>query len=236
MAGRFQANDVKPSWWYFLAVDENLVSWKEIPVELPEQLKANRERLGLSQEDVAHAIFVSRQTMSSWERGKTYPDVQSLLLLSKLFGVSIDELVKGDVVAMKEMISRDALAMERSSWGAACAVLAGVACMVGWCDIWPDPSFIPHMSCGALVGIGLFIALFSLDLFLAFRIERIKNKHNLVTYKEISAFIDGRDDVAEDGSFGRRHRWLNNMVKLVCGAGFGFIVGFVLTVIVTSLN
>ena len=85
-------------------------------MELPEQLKANRERLGLSQEDVAHAIFVSRQTMSSWERGKTYPDVQSLLLLSQLFGVSIDELVKGDVVAMKEMISRDALAMKRSSW------------------------------------------------------------------------------------------------------------------------
>lgn len=205
-------------------------------MELPRQLRANRERLDMSQEDVAHAIYVSRQTISSWENGKTYPDVQSLLLLSQLFGVSIDELVKGDVVTMKEMISRDALAMERSSWGAVCAVLAGVACMVSWCDIWPDPSFIPHMSCGALVGIGLFIVLFSLALFLAFRIERIKNKHNLVTYKEISAFMDGRDDVAEDDSFGRRHRWLSNMVKLVCGAGFGLVVGFVLTAIITSLN
>ena len=74
-------------------------------MKLPEHLKANRERLGLSQEDVAHAIFVSRQTMSSWENGKTYPDVQSLLLLSQLFGVSIDELVKGDVVSMKNMIN-----------------------------------------------------------------------------------------------------------------------------------
>ncbi len=83
--------------------------------------------------------------MSSWENDKTYPDVQSLLLLSQLFGVSIDELVKGDVVTMKEMISRDALAMERSSWGAVCAILVGVACMVGWCDIWPDLSFIPHI-------------------------------------------------------------------------------------------
>ena len=194
-------------------------------MELPRQLRANRERLDMSQEDVAHAIYVSRQTISSWENSKTYPDVQSLLLLSQLFGVSIED-----------MISRDALAMERSSWGAVCAVLAGVACMVGWCDIWPDPSFIPHMSCGALVGIGLFIVLFSLALFLAFRIERIKNKHNLVTYKEISAFMDGRDDVAEDDSFGRRHRWLSNMVKLVCGAGFGLVVGFVLTAIITSLN
>ena len=48
--------------------------------------------------------------------------------------------------------------------------------------------------------------------------------------------MDGRDDVAEDDSFGRRHRWLSNMVKLVCGAGFGLVVGFVLTAIITSLN
>lgn len=205
-------------------------------MELPRQLKANRERLGMSQEDVAHAIFVSRQTMSSWENGKTYPDVQSLLLLSQLFGVSIDDLVKGDVVSMKQTISRDALTMERSSWGAACAVLAGVACMVGWCDIWPDPSFIPHMSCGALVGMGLFAVLFALALFLAFRIERIKKERDLVTYKEISAFMNGQEGVAEDGSSDRRRRWLGNMVKLVCGAGFGFVVGFVLTTIVSSLN
>lgn len=87
-----------------------------------------------------------------------------------------------------------------------------------------------------LAGIGLFIAFFSLALFLAFRIERIKNKHNLVTYKEISAFMEGEDSVVESDSFGRRHKWLGNMVKLVCGAGFGLMVGFLLTVIVTSLN
>ena len=73
-------------------------------MELPRQLRANRERLDMSQEDVAHAIYVSRQTISSWENGKTYPDVQSLLLLSQLFGVSIDELVKGDVATMEKAI------------------------------------------------------------------------------------------------------------------------------------
>ena len=205
-------------------------------MELPKQLKAHRERLGLSQEDVCHAIYVSRQTMSSWENGKTYPDVQSLLLLSDLFGVSIDDLVKGDVVSMKEMISKDALNMERASWGAICAILAGVACMVGWCDIWPDPSFIPHMSCGALVGLGLFVVLFAVSMFLAFRIERIKKEHNLVTYKEISAFMDGREVVVEADSMNRKNKWLSNMVKLVCGAGFGFAIGFILTVIVSSFN
>ena len=65
--------------------------------------------------------------------------------------------------------------------------------MVGWCDIWPDPSFIPHMSCGAPVGIrSIHRTLLRWPCSSRFRIERIKNKHNLVTYKEISAFMDGK--------------------------------------------
>lgn len=64
-------------------------------------LKAKREERGLSQDEVSKAIFVSRQTISNWENDKTYPDVQSLLLLSQLFEISIDELVRGDVVAMR---------------------------------------------------------------------------------------------------------------------------------------
>ena len=60
--------------------------------------------LGLSQEDVAERIFVSRQTISNWETDRTYPDVQSLLLMSDLFGTSIDELVKGDVATMEKAI------------------------------------------------------------------------------------------------------------------------------------
>ena len=127
-------------------------------MELPRQLRANRERLGLSQEDVAHAIYVSRQTMSSWERGKTYPDVQSLMLLSQLFGVSIDELVKGDVVSMKEMVSKDAVVMERMAVGSVALMLMGIACMVGLNAVWKDPSPVPYMSIGSLAGIAAMVA------------------------------------------------------------------------------
>ena len=74
-------------------------------MELARQLKAKREKRGLSQDEVSKAIFVSRQTISNWENDKTYPDVQSLLLLSQLFEVSIDELVRGDVVAMQQAIA-----------------------------------------------------------------------------------------------------------------------------------
>lgn len=73
-------------------------------MELKESLKEHRGRLGLSQEELAERIFVSRQTISNWETDRTYPDVQSLLLLSELFETSIDELVKGDVATDRKSV------------------------------------------------------------------------------------------------------------------------------------
>ena len=59
-------------------------------MELGGQIKRYRIRLGLSQEELADRIFVTRQSVSNWENGRTYPDLQSLLRLSDLFGLSLD--------------------------------------------------------------------------------------------------------------------------------------------------
>ena len=205
-------------------------------MELPKQLKAQRERLGLSQESVAQAIYVSRQTMSSWENGKTYPDVQSLLLLSDLFGVSIDELVKGDVVLMKEVVSKDVLKMERLAMGSIALLLTGIACMAGIYAILPEPSFIPHMSAGALIGILVFVAFWIPSLVCTSRIERIKREHNLVTFREISAFMDGEEVPSETGALSGRRPLLSSALKVTCGAGFGFLIAFLITAIVNALH
>ncbi len=61
---------------------------------LSERLKENRERLGLSQGDVAEKLNITRQSISRWETGKGAPDLDNLVLLSKLYQVSIDELLK----------------------------------------------------------------------------------------------------------------------------------------------
>ena len=53
-----------------------------------------RKKCGLSQEEVAEKLGVSRQTISKWETGQSYPDFQSLVMLSDYFGMSLDELVK----------------------------------------------------------------------------------------------------------------------------------------------
>lgn len=210
-------------------------------MELPQQLKANRERLGLTQEDVAQRIFVSRQTMSSWETGKTYPDVQSLLLLSKLFGVSIDSLVKGDVETMKETIVKDAVRMERLSIGMVGLLLAGVACLVGWDLIWDEPvAAVPWLTWGVVVGMALFALCAALAMVCACRVEKLKKDHDLVTFREISAFMDGEDAEAiaclNPDAFSRKHPWVANVVKVLAGAAVALALGFIVGSIVSSLH
>ena len=48
----------------------------------------------MSQDEFADKIYVSRQTVSNWETGKNYPDINSLILMSETFGVSVDTLLK----------------------------------------------------------------------------------------------------------------------------------------------
>lgn len=63
---------------------------------LSERLKAARERANLSQIEVAQAMNISRQSVSKWETGRTYPDLDNLVILSDLYKVSLDELLKSE--------------------------------------------------------------------------------------------------------------------------------------------
>lgn len=61
-----------------------------------ESIKEKRKNLNITQEEVAEKLFVSRQTISNWENGKTLPDIESLISISELYEISLDELIKGD--------------------------------------------------------------------------------------------------------------------------------------------
>lgn len=65
-------------------------------MEIGEQLKRARNQAELTQEQVSDEIHVSRQTISNWENQKSYPDIASVILLSDLYGLSLDALLKGD--------------------------------------------------------------------------------------------------------------------------------------------
>lgn len=76
-------------------------------MEISERLKHARTVSGMTQEQVAENIMVSRVTLSHWENGKTLPDIASLISLSDLYQISLDELLKGDP-KMTEKVKKDA--------------------------------------------------------------------------------------------------------------------------------
>lgn len=71
-------------------------------VEIANRLYELRKRYNLSQEELAEKIGVSRQAVSKWERAEASPDTDNLVLLARLYGVSLDELLRSESVHFPE--------------------------------------------------------------------------------------------------------------------------------------
>ena len=82
-------------------------------MEISKKLKEARGNSGLTQEQVAEKIMVSRQTISNWENGKSLPDIVSVINMSDLYQISLDELLKGDQ-RMKEKLENDVNIFKRN--------------------------------------------------------------------------------------------------------------------------
>lgn len=65
-------------------------------MEFNEKLQMLRKKKGLTQEELAESLFVSRTAISKWESGRGYPNIDSLKAIAKFFGVTIDELLSGE--------------------------------------------------------------------------------------------------------------------------------------------
>lgn len=66
-------------------------------VRFGENIKILRNKNGLTQEQLANAICVTRQTISAWEKKLSYPDVNILAKINEIFGISMDELIFGKI-------------------------------------------------------------------------------------------------------------------------------------------
>ncbi len=66
-------------------------------MEIGTKIRAARNAAGLTQEQAAEALHVSRQTVSNWENGRSYPDIVSVIHMSDLYSISLDHLLKEDV-------------------------------------------------------------------------------------------------------------------------------------------
>ena len=60
-----------------------------------EKLKSIRKQAGMSQEQLAEKLGVSRQAVTKWETNGGIPDIENIMAISALFGISIDELLMG---------------------------------------------------------------------------------------------------------------------------------------------
>lgn len=180
-------------------------------MEIGSRIREHRSALGLSQDELAGRVYVSRQTISSWENDKTYPDVQSLLLLSEIFGTSVDSLIKGDVDTMTKTIEKDALTFKRLGFVMLVFLLLMIAALV-WLSAqlvvwdWPAEQTVPTVV--------LAVTLWGVAMFAATWAERIKKEHDLVTYHEILAFQMG-EPIDRDTEKGRRERLIPRWMKVI---------------------
>lgn len=180
-------------------------------MEIGRQIKKYRTELKLSQEELADKIYVTRQTVSNWENDKNYPDIHSLVLLSFLFGISLDDLVKGDVKEMEEEIkTEDAKKLKRDGWIyfmlLCVTVVSAVPLIVG---LWPA---------GAVV----WLAVWGITMLHAHSIEKKKKAYDIQTYKEIKLFMSGRrlDEIEKLREEGKRpyQKWVFVLIAAAIAA------------------
>lgn len=199
-------------------------------MDISNQIKTRREVMGLSQEQLAEKLYVSRQTISNWERDKTYPDVQSLLMLSILFDTSIDTLVKGDVTVMEEAVERDRKRIgTRMLWLAVlmlALLAAAFALILSPAFAWMEGAW----GIGAATTVAFLPAVAALVV--ATVLERIKRENDLVTYREILAFMNGEADIERDPralprrAWPAKHRLAYDLPTFLAAALIGGALGF----------
>lgn len=187
-------------------------------MELGKRLKECRAKSEMTQEELADKLYVSRQTISSWENDKSYPDIHSLLMISDLFGVSLDSLIKGDIEIMKEQVEQTKVkSFQRDSNIFAVLLIACIA------------SALPLYKWLGILGGALWAILAVAMLYYAYRVEKIKKEEDIHTYKEIVAFTNGKklDGIEKAREEGKRYYQI--IVKLLTGAVVGVIVAMILS-------
>ena len=142
-------------------------------MEFHEKLQELRKSRGLTQEELAGALFVSRTAISKWESGRGYPSIDSLKEISRYFSVSIDDLLSGEqliFIAEKE---------NKSNLNSVCDLLLGFvdlfSLMLIFLPLYPKPvnGYIYSVNLFGYVGNNTFIIKIYWALFISLTITGI---------------------------------------------------------------
>ena len=187
-------------------------------IDIGSKIKTLRLSKSMTQEQLAKALHVSAQAVSKWENGKSYPDIHSLLLLSALFDVSLDQLIKGDLETMKQEVNAaDVRAMNRD--GIIYTILLAATIILP----------VPLLKWFDLYGLIPELLLWGSAMYFALRLERIKKANNVQSYKEILAFSEGKrlDEIEQKVEAGKRP--YQKVLLALLTAGITLLVGMVLS-------
>lgn len=156
------------------------------------------------------------------ETGKTYPDINSLLRLSAIFHVSLDELVKGDMQAMEEQIKAEDIKIFRRE-NRILKILLGVTGVAFVLMIaWEDTAIPEMLGWAAMLAVILF----------AYRVDSLQRKYDILTYKEVKAFLEGkRLDELETAAERAKERHVMWVLIIVIA-----LLGIVAAVLVPALS
>ena len=186
-------------------------------MELNTQIRKYRAGMKLSQEELAEKVYVTRQTISNWENGKSYPDIHSLLLLGSLFNVSLDQLIKGDIEIMKEEI-KEVEINKLNRYGTIFTILLVVTII----------SAVPLVLWFDVYGMAAGVILFGVTMYFALKVEKVKKENDVQTYKEIVAFTEGKrlDEIDKIQESGKR---LYQKILLALGSALSALAVCLLT-------
>lgn len=194
-------------------------------MELGKQIKKYRAEANLSQEQLADKIFVSRQTISNWENDKNYPDIKSLVLMSEVFQVSLDNLIKGDLERMKKEI--DTQEYGKFQKDSTIFTILFITLLI---------APVPLVMLWKWFGMALYLCLLGIGLYFAVRIEKYKKKYDIQTYKEIVTFTNGKslDEIEKARENGKRP--YQRALLAVGSAVLVVIIALIMTAVMSCLS
>lgn len=181
---------------------------------LNDKLIYYRHQNNLSQNELAKKMYVSRQTISNWENGKTYPDIRNLVLISEIYQISIDQLVKNDINLLQNTKFKYQLKFLSISLILSLILVYGSFISIRWLPI---------------VIAAMMVSVFStLGMITAVKLIKLNNKLHLRTLKQTLDFLNGKS-VEQIQADSKRQK-----IKLTVATLVGIILGTILTYLIAT--
>lgn len=193
-------------------------------MDVGERIKKYREKQNLSQDELALKIFVSRQTISNWETNKSYPDIKSLIMLSNIFNVSLDDFVKGDIEKMRKSVTQEEI--KKFNKLGTIFTLELIVLVI---------SAYPLFKLTKYIGVIIWGIVFGITFITAHKIEKMKKNNDIQTYKEIISFIEGKPLTHDEGEQERGKRIYQKIFAAILSGIIALIVYIIVAFIMENL-